>query len=781
MTCHERFARSINYCYKNGVQMIIPGHGVRVVRTYLAAICGDKPALHAMVGLKTGNCHRQCHICCFDRRRNIDPYDDSIHKKRDFTLLLNLQAICADYLMKLEAGEDVSALQHDYSKASKFLTYYGAIPLVTPFSRAPLGWGDPSAVFKTAVRDIFHDLEAGLFPSIVMMVLRIIQAISEHDSRYHDAISLLDEFTSSKRVSRHPPRYKKMDHTTFHEGCASMLLGTSTGQANSGATGTTAGMRSSWSKVMMTALLVAVGTSNGLILPQKKHYVIKRQVKVTTTKKVTTTQEDITKRRTITETHTRNNDADIGDPTRLCTQVLSIALDVYAEFNRSLWTPSIVTHVEQKVRELQSYMTVLHQVMVSCCRVSLNEEDYQVRPLSSILKFELLLICLLHNIYIQSKVGKLHAISHIPSLGLIYGDLSQVSCHGRESSHRTNVTEVFWNTSARRDTHSTEMNTKLITSVMHDMTEFTADMRESAMATAAQISGPSPTNIYEYEFFMKHVAELPASLFRPPIPTFRRPKGASSAIVFKDHQDFTVPHGSMIAHPSALFHYERRLDIVLNVSHVMCYRGFEKLSLISSLICTGSDESAYEEEVIHCTQNLKGAGSAFSFVQIAREDGGVVLGRVAAITEVLLSSGCTKYLLDIHILKLMDASSKRRDYRYIHWDVYEWDLDPETGAVKLETIPIESFVDNVRMEPCMYTKASGSSTDPSDRFVYLPREFFERRGTTCCRGAYEGIDLVDPDSAKRWIKRRAARGPMIPEIEFPAHSEILQMISPLDD
>jgi hypothetical protein len=388
MECHARFIRSIEYCHDNGVHMIIPGLGVRVVRTYVAALCGDKPALHAMIGLKVGTCLRGCHICCYDMKNNKDPYDPNVHKERDFGLLLRAQNFCREYTIRIEAGEDVSVHAERFAACTKFCTFYGAHPMVTTLTTKAHGYDCRSAVFKTAVRDIFHDLEAGVFPSIIMMVLRIIQAISKNDDRYHDVIGELDQYTSTRRMMRHPPRYKKMDHTNFHEGCASLLLNTATGQANAGVTGTTAGMRSSWSKVMMAALLVAIGTSNGAILPKDNLYFLKRTVRVTTTKK-----EDIPvegqssskskkRKRTITETQTRNDTVCIGHPTRLCCQALAIALDVFAEFHRDVWTPGVVVQVEQKVRELQAVVTVLHQVMVAACRVSSKEEDYQVWLLS---------------------------------------------------------------------------------------------------------------------------------------------------------------------------------------------------------------------------------------------------------------------------------------------------------------------------------------------------------------------------------------------------------------
>jgi hypothetical protein len=375
-TCHAQFSRTVRFCHDKGVQMIIPGLGIRTVRMYLAALCGDKPALYAMAGLKTGNCHRGCHICCFDIRRNCDPYDPNVHIIRDFDLLLECQKTCVDYLEAEEAGSDTSTLGQRYEAASNFCDYYGALPMVTPFTTAALGWGRPSAIFNSTVRDIFHDLEAGLFPSIIMMILRIVNAIARNDSQYSNAISVLDEFTSARRVMRHPPRYKKMDHTTFHEGCASMLLNTATGQANAGSTGTTAGMRSSWSKVMMMALHVAIGTSDGQILPNRKFYALNRKIRLA---KLKSQRGHDPKSHVKGKKKTVKSTVYLKNPAKMCARTLAIALDVYAEFNRSVWTTDLVIQVEKKVRELQSCVTVLHHVMVACCRVTCDIEDYQVR------------------------------------------------------------------------------------------------------------------------------------------------------------------------------------------------------------------------------------------------------------------------------------------------------------------------------------------------------------------------------------------------------------------
>jgi hypothetical protein len=315
------------------------------------------------------------------------------------------------------------------------------------------------------------------------------------------------------------------------------------------------------------------------------------------------------------------------------------------------------------------------------------------------------------------------------------------------------------------------MNTKLMTSVMHDLSKFADDMRRSALDTAAQGQVGSHGRIYEYEFSLKHVHEVPTRSFRPKLPTFVKPNGASCELVLSADYTFTLSRDVKIMNTSAFAGYKRRLEALLR-----CDERFDDLcnvSLISSIICTGSAASVYSEEIIHCTQDLRGTGPAFTYVKVSHNNA-FVLGRVAAITAIQTSHETSHYL-DLEILKVTTPNS----YRYVPWVAYEWDWDTEADLTKIATFPVEAVIDFVRMDPCMNTSASAMSSNRGDRFVYLSREFYERRDTHCPRDAYNGINLVNANAAKRWIERNVALGPMIPRIRFPTQSEILEMKDPM--
>jgi hypothetical protein len=373
---------------------------------------------------------------------------------------------------------------------------------------------------------------------------------------------------------------------------------------------------------------------------------------------------------------------------------------------------------------------------------------------------------------LQTKMNKLHAISHMPRLGLVYGDLSQISCHGRESSHRLNVTEIFWNTSARRDSHPMDMNVKLMTSLLNDISSFAEQMQESASTTAAnheQRREHSPY-IYEYNFFMRQQSELPERSLCPATATVRRPNGSTVLLLIDEYGYYKFPDGELVFHPLVSDLSERRLKSFCATHED--YRDFNRINMVSCVICVGSVNSSYKREILHCTQKLKGSGAAYSYIRTLNNK----LGRVIAIYEVVKESGI-HYLLDLALLR----PGNRAKYRYIHWDVYEWDWNLHSNTVRTEIIPIEQLSDNVRIEACMDSPATVDSFSQEDCFIYLPRSFFERRSNTCFREAYIGIDLPTSQDARNWIKRRAACGVNIPRVTFPPTPQILEMIDPMID
>lgn len=396
MVCHEKFANCIRYAYETGVTILIPTQGYVTIRPYLAVVLGDKPAIHAMMAIKHGNnCKLPCHLCIYQLEDSFEPHDKEKNTERDYELILQSQTICGSYLNKLELGEldqnEINTLRPLYLKAEAICDFYGAHPFVTSLIKAPLGYDNALSIFVTHVRDIFHDLEAGLFPSIIMMCLRIVLAIStSKDVQYRDAIALLDHFTSTSRLCLKSmnPNYQNQDHADFMYGCASIILKTAIGKADVGATGSMAGMRCAWSKPILMALLIAFTTSNGSILPDREKYVFQKTVTNSQSTTETVEIEDNKKKKTqkprkkVLHTTTKfrmSKSVNLKNPMLICSRTIALALDLSAEFKRTVFNEHIVEELRQKVLEFQSCFIVLHQVMVAVCRVREESDDYKVK------------------------------------------------------------------------------------------------------------------------------------------------------------------------------------------------------------------------------------------------------------------------------------------------------------------------------------------------------------------------------------------------------------------
>jgi hypothetical protein len=315
------------------------------------------------------------------------------------------------------------------------------------------------------------------------------------------------------------------------------------------------------------------------------------------------------------------------------------------------------------------------------------------------------------------------------------------------------------------------MNLKLMTSLLTDISSYAERMQESANSTTnCEQSREQHINTYEYDFFMRQKTELPERSLRPANPTVWRPIGSSVALLIDEYRDYKFPHREIIFHPLLSVLDESRLATFCAAQDD--YRDFTRINMVSSVVCMGSVNSSYKREILHCSQNLKGSGMAFSCIRTLNN----TLGRVIAIYEVMMEAGI-RYLLDLAILR----PGNRRKYPYIHWDVYEWDWDLHSNRVKTEIIPIEHLLDNARIEACMDTSAAADSFSQADYFVYLPRSFFERRDSDCSREAYIGIDLRSSQDAKNWIKRHTAFGANIPRVTFPPVPQCLEMIDPMID
>lgn len=80
----EKLKEVVNYSWNVGVEIMLPGEGKVVVRFYLAALNGDKPALMQMIAMKKGESKYGCHLCCFNTKRCGRHYDPDVHMFRNF-------------------------------------------------------------------------------------------------------------------------------------------------------------------------------------------------------------------------------------------------------------------------------------------------------------------------------------------------------------------------------------------------------------------------------------------------------------------------------------------------------------------------------------------------------------------------------------------------------------------------------------------------------------------------------------------------------------------------
>ena len=361
---YEKFKSIIEYSFHIGVAIFIPGLGLRVVRTFLAAMNADQPALHAMLCTK-GQSNRGCHICCFRTKKNSVPYDPAIHKDRDFHLQLRQQQL-AQTRNKLTLAGGNQSLNHtsELSKASTFCKQWGLHEYPCALYGIPIGYPDPVHIFRTAVCDLFHDLDSGIFKAVNNAVIQICKAFADSQDKFTRALVLIDRATSRARMVRHPPEFRHYDYTTqFGEGLATKILSTIQAQENRGATGSSGHARSSWSKVMTDAILTVLGGTKGTILPDEDIYEFVRNVRANAKQNREKFQKTI----------------QLRNIRRICCLALYSVLDFSMEMLREKWTTELVTIAVQKARAVQSTFIVLYQNMVTICRNEGADEDkYEV-------------------------------------------------------------------------------------------------------------------------------------------------------------------------------------------------------------------------------------------------------------------------------------------------------------------------------------------------------------------------------------------------------------------
>ena len=231
---HLNFKRVINYGYAVGIELLVPGHGFRVIRPYFAALIADFPALHGTLSLK--NC--RCHLCCYNTSDSSDVYCSTVHCPRNFSLQIKHQQT-----MEQRRRDEGSNIPRSLSekengvKAGKFCNIWGLSEQISALVGTVIGTSEDTDLLNTvACRDEFHDLCAGVLTSLIMMSLHTIEAFAKAKGTDIEVLAAVDEATSRKRVLRHPPKMRHLDHTTLAEGLVSQVLRTSTGERNKGTT-----------------------------------------------------------------------------------------------------------------------------------------------------------------------------------------------------------------------------------------------------------------------------------------------------------------------------------------------------------------------------------------------------------------------------------------------------------------------------------------------------------------------------------------------------------------
>ena len=337
-----------------------------MIRMFLAAVNGDQPALHDTLCTKGQSTHG-CHICCFNTKLNSSPYDPAIHKDRDFPLQLGQQQLAKrrNDIVLLSGHDAIDNLE--LTNAVKFCKEWGVHEYSCTLYGIPIGYSDPAQIFRVAVRDLFHDLDAGIFKSVNTAVLQICKAFADTQDQFNDALVIIDRGTSRRRMIRHQPHFRHFDYTTqFGNGLATKLLSTTQAQSNRGATGSTGGARSSWSKVMTASILNVLGATGGKVLPDQDDYEFSKYVKANKKKKRAGFDKVIK----------------LSNLRRICCLALYSVLDFSMEMLREKWTPELVAIAVQKARAVQSTFIVLYQNMVSITRNEETGDKYEVRKKS---------------------------------------------------------------------------------------------------------------------------------------------------------------------------------------------------------------------------------------------------------------------------------------------------------------------------------------------------------------------------------------------------------------
>ena len=409
---HQHYKDCVNYAWHVGALGIIPGRGYMTMRFVFAALMADFPALMGTLSLK--EC--KCHLCCYATGNSSDVYCPTIHCRRNYKLQYDMQRLVDERRHAEWSGEYngwSAARKARAVAAGKFCQTWGLSEKGVPALLGTVIGASVDADFLNDVgmRDEFHDVYVGIFMTLIMIGMHTIEAFAKTRGGDIDVLAAVDEATSRKRVNRHPPKMRHLDHTTLGEGLVSQVLRTTTGKENRGTAGSISGMRSGWCVIFAIILLTAIGTGGDILPNEDVEYIEHVRAKPN--------RAAYTKR------------VRVKNPARLLCMALYAALDFSFELKRQQWTPTLVEGLKKKARTLQTLMTSVYHLMVAVSRKAKNEGDHMKMAIDMV---------------------KLHSISHYAERMMQLGRASQLNCATHETSHKENVSLLIRQTSQRKST-----------------------------------------------------------------------------------------------------------------------------------------------------------------------------------------------------------------------------------------------------------------------------------------------------------------------------------------
>ena len=205
-----------------------------------------------------------CSNCCCEQAHTSDVYCPLVHEQRNHTKQKEMMSLRRQYIEKKENGLVVTALE---TEGNKFCESWGIQQCAIPpgFLGCPIPSDNQDDLPIHAVRDIFHDMFAGIFQTLVLTTLRLLSGLAKiGNSIDSDVLAIVDSRTSKRHVpmTSTVPDIPHLEWTTYSEGLVSLLFKKDT---KSGAAGKAGSMRSSWSLNQLLMILLAIGPWGNLI------------------------------------------------------------------------------------------------------------------------------------------------------------------------------------------------------------------------------------------------------------------------------------------------------------------------------------------------------------------------------------------------------------------------------------------------------------------------------------------------------------------------------------